>query len=295
MNDNNKEISLSTKLVANGSIGYNQVRISRLGVAGGPCPPPYVPVKTSHKEWQVGLILHDFCPSLLLTIPDPLPIVYRLKNDETRRWREEGLKLLIPCDTLCCLFQVLHHGQSMRGDSHRFSVTADPEDAYSRVSTTVCWLWRGQQVWQKKWISENVSNTCLHQRRIRQPTLALKHERNRGINIPRKNYFFKVLKRPGLAQLVERLAHIYSESYEFESWQPHLCNNMWGQDRLCAGCQEVSKCSNRGGSWGMYITFASAMQIRQPTLALKPRGDVTRNPKQGYQWPQKWTCVRQKL
>ena len=46
-----------------------------------------------------------------------------------------------------------------------------------------------------------------------------------------------------------------------------------------------------GGSRGTYITFASAMRIRQPTLALKPRGDVTRNPKQGYQWPQKWTCV----
>ena len=25
--------------------------------------------------------------------------------------------------------------------------------------------------------------------------------------------------------------------------------------------------------------------------ALKPRGDVTIIPKQGYQWPQKWTCV----
>ena len=33
----------------------------------------------------------------------------------------------------------------------------------------------------------------------------------------------------------------------------------------------------------------------EPTLALKPRGDVTRNLKQGYQWPQKRTCVRQKL
>ena len=29
----------------------------------------------------------------------------------------------------------------------------------------------------------------------------------------------------------------------------------------------------------------------EPTLALKPRGDVTGNPKQGYQWPQKRTCV----
>ena len=25
----------------------------------------------------------------------------------------------------------------------------------------------------------------------------------------------------------------------------------------------------------------------EPTLALKPRGDITRNPKQDYQWPQK--------
>ena len=33
----------------------------------------------------------------------------------------------------------------------------------------------------------------------------------------------------------------------------------------------------------------------EPTLALKPRGDVTRNTKQGYQWPPKRTCVRQKL
>ena len=32
----------------------------------------------------------------------------------------------------------------------------------------------------------------------------------------------------------------------------------------------------------------------EPTLALKPRGDVTRSPKQGYQWPHKWTCVQQK-
>ena len=33
----------------------------------------------------------------------------------------------------------------------------------------------------------------------------------------------------------------------------------------------------------------------EPTLALKPRGDVTRSPKQGYQWPHKWTCVQQKF
>ena len=32
-----------------------------------------------------------------------------------------------------------------------------------------------------------------------------------------------------------------------------------------------------------------------PTLALKPEGDVTRSPKQGYQWPTKKTDVLQKI
>ena len=36
-------------------------------------------------------------------------------------------------------------------------------------------------------------------------------------------------------------------------------------------------------------------RIRLPTLALKPKGDVTRSPKQGNKWPQKWTCVQQKF
>ena len=80
--------------------------------------------------------------------------------------------------------------------------------------------------------------------------------------------------------------------HEFESWQPHLCNSMWGQDWQQASHQEVGTC--RGGSRGTYITFASAMWLRQPTLALKPRGDITRNPKQGYQWPQNRTHVSAK-
>ena len=44
-----------------------------------------------------------------------------------------------------------------------------------------------------------------------------------------------------------------------------------------AGCQEVGTCSTRGGSQGMYITFTA------------------RNPKQGYQWSLKTTCVYQKV
>ena len=39
----------------------------------------------------------------------------------------------------------------------------------------------------------------------------------------------------------------------------------------------------------------SSANKAEPTLALKPRGDITRSPKQGYQWPHKWTCVQQKL
>ena len=36
-------------------------------------------------------------------------------------------------------------------------------------------------------------------------------------------------------------------------------------------------------------------QARNPSFALKPRTDITRNPKQGYQWSYKRTCVLQKL
>ena len=48
-----------------------------------------------------------------------------------------------------------------------------------------------------------------------------------------------------------------------------------------AGCdvdrQEVGRCSTRGGSQRMYIIFASAKQVNkaEPSLALKPRGEVT--------------------
>ena len=42
----------------------------------------------------------------------------------------------------------------------------------------------------------------------------------------------------------------------------------------------VGRCSARGGSQGMFITFASAQVNKaESTLALKPRGDITRNPK----------------
>ena len=38
----------------------------------------------------------------------------------------------------------------------------------------------------------------------------------------------------------------------------------------------------------------SPMLIRLPTLALKPRGDVTRSPKQEYKWPHKKGLILKK-
>ena len=45
----------------------------------------------------------------------------------------------------------------------------------------------------------------------------------------------------------------------------------------------------------IYHVHLCQVQMRLPTLALKPRGDVTESPKQGYQWPQKWTHVHQRM
>ena len=49
-------------------------------------------------------------------------------------------------------------------------------------------------------------------------------------------------------------------------------------------------CKSSSVSW----KFASAMVIRQPTLASKPRGDATRNPKQGTSGPEIGQSVQQK-
>ena len=71
-----------------------------------------------------------------------------------------------------------------------------------------------------------------------------------------------------------------------------VCGDRTGCD---AGRQEVGTCNTRGGSQGMYnISPLQKANKAEPTLALKPRGDVPRNPKQGYQWSQNRTCVSAK-
>ena len=60
---------------------------------------------------------------------------------------------------------------------------------------------------------------------------------------------------PGLAQLVQRLTHRYSESTSSNPsnlTSATVCGYRTGGD---VGCQEVGMCSIRGGSWGAYISL----------------------------------------
>ena len=58
------------------------------------------------------------------------------------------------------------------------------------------------------------------------------------------------------------------------------CEKVTGCD---ASYQEVGRCRTRGGSQRMYIAFTSAKANKaEPILTLKPRGDITRNPRHRY-------------
>ena len=61
----------------------------------------------------------------------------------------------------------------------------------------------------------------------------------------------------------------YSIPSQFIPLLKHACRETIGH---YAGHKEVGRCSMRGGSWGMFITFASTKVNKvEPTLALKPR------------------------
>ena len=54
---------------------------------------------------------------------------------------------------------------------------------------------------------------------------------------------------------------------------------------------EVNRCTTRIESQEAYNTYASAkVKTSLPTVALKPKGDVTRNLKQGHHCPHKGLC-----
>ena len=71
--------------------------------------------------------------------------------------------------------------------------------------------------------------------------------------------------------------------------------HMWGKQRAAM----LAIYTGRGVAPDMNLRECiscmppQSLNKAEPILALKPRGDVTRSPKQGYQWPHKWTCVQQ--
>ena len=103
------------------------------------------------------------------------------------------------------------------------------------------------------------------------------------------------LASPGLAQLEEHLTHRYSESTSLNPG--NLTSATVCGDRT--GCTPAAKRSASVapevdlGECTLHLPLQKANKA-EPTLVLNPRGDVTRNPKQGYQWPQKRTCVSAK-
>ena len=82
-------------------------------------------------------------------------------------------------------------------------------------------------------------------------------------------------------------------------FESHQClAGMWKRWLDCnAGCQEVSRCHTRGESQRMCnirtCTPLLSLNKAEPTLALKPRGDITRSPKRGISGPTKRTHVLQ--
>ena len=73
----------------------------------------------------------------------------------------------------------------------------------------------------------------------------------------------------------------FSEVKNYITAKSHLCWWMWGNDRQHCVAPEMDL-----GECTLHLPVQKANKA-EPTLALKPRGNVTRNPKQGYQWPQK--------
>ena len=57
----------------------------------------------------------------------------------------------------------------------------------------------------------------------------------------------------------------------------------WAGGKLAS--KEVSRCNTRDEIQTVHYVCLTKVSKAEPPVALDPRGDVTRNPKQGYQWP----------
>ena len=85
---------------------------------------------------------------------------------------------------------------------------------------------------------------------------------------------------------------------QFKSWHPTSAETcMWGRQLAAMQALYTSKGVAPEVNLGEHISCMPPQSLNkaEPTLALKPRGDVTRSPKQRYQWSHKWKCVQQKF
>ena len=90
------------------------------------------------------------------------------------------------------------------------------------------------------------------------------------------------------------MCSVYSNVYGNIEPSPTSADACGEVNDCAAGCQEVGTFSTRGGSQGMYITFTSTLKVykAEPTSNLVETLPEIQN---GYQWPQKRTCVRRKI
>ena len=86
--------------------------------------------------------------------------------------------------------------------------------------------------------------------------------------------------------------------WQFKSWHPTSAETcMWGRWLAAMLALYTSKAVAQEVNFREHIlcTPPPSANKAEPTLAFKPRGNITRSPKQGYQWPHKWACVQQKF
>ena len=91
------------------------------------------------------------------------------------------------------------------------------------------------------------------------------------------------------------LAACGTDGHGFKPWTftnacGHICRYVDRKDSAAMLTSTVSRCHTRGESREFIACRWQSMQVTKhasegSTLALKPRGYVTRSPKQGYQWP----------
>ena len=103
---------------------------------------------------------------------------------------------------------------------------------------------------------------------------------------------------PDLAQLVERLTHRYSEGTSLNPGNltsATVCGDRTGCMPSAKRSASVAPEMDLGECRSTLHSPLQKANKAEPTLALNPRRDVTRNPKQGCQWPHKRTCVSAKI